>query len=162
MEQPANRPEDRAEQMAAAYGDMLFRFSLFLLKQVGEAEDVVQDTLVRYLQKTPVFESPEHEKAWLFRVAANLCRDRQRAWKRHPQLTLTELQSCGAPAEDSGILEALMTLSEKFRVVLLLYYVEEYPMEDIARIIGRSKSAVKMRLQKGRKLLEEVYRKEYC
>ena len=54
-----------------------------------------------------------------------------------------------------------MQVPPRFRVVLLLYYVEEYPMEDIARIIGRSVSAVKMRLQKGRRLLEEIYRKEY-
>jgi RNA polymerase sigma-70 factor (ECF subfamily) len=54
-----------------------------------------------------------------------------------------------------------MTLPEKFRLVLILYYVEEYSMEDIARIIGRTTSAVKMRLQKGRKLLSETYQKEY-
>ena len=62
---------------------------------------------------------------------------------------------------DSGILEALMTLPEKFRLVLILYYVEEYRIEEIAKIIGKTKSAVKMRLQKGRRLLEEIYRKEY-
>ena len=50
---------------------------------------------------------------------------------------------------------------EKFRLVLVLYYVEEYSIEDIAGFIGKSTSAVKMRLQKGRKLLSETYRKEY-
>ena len=50
---------------------------------------------------------------------------------------------------------------EKFRLVLTLYYIEDYRIEDIAKIIGRTTSAVKMRLQKGRKLLEEIYRKEY-
>ena len=62
---------------------------------------------------------------------------------------------------DSGILEALMTLPEKFRIVLVLYYVEQYKIEDIAGVIGKSVSAVKMRLQKGRRLLKEIYRKEY-
>ena len=65
-----------------------------------------------------------------------------------------------APA-DSGILEALMTLPQKYRIVLTLYYVEEYPIHAIAKMIGRTPSAVKMRLQKGRKLLEEAYRREY-
>ena len=54
-----------------------------------------------------------------------------------------------------------MALPEKFRLVLVLFYVEEYPIADIAKIIGRTPSAVKMRLQKGRRLLEELYRKEY-
>ena len=55
----------------------------------------------------------------------------------------------------------LMQLPEKFKTVLLLHYVEEYKVEEIARIIGKTPSAVKMRLQKGRKLLEEKYRKEF-
>lgn len=53
-----------------------------------------------------------------------------------------------------------MTLPDKFRTVLVLYYVEEYRIEEIAKIIGRTNSAVKMRLQKGRRLLREAYEKE--
>ena len=80
---------------------------------------------------------------------------------RHPQISLEYLQGLSSDPHDSGILEALMSLPEKFRLVLILYYVEEYRVEDIARIIRRTPSAVKMRLQKGRRLLEEKYRKEY-
>ena len=54
-----------------------------------------------------------------------------------------------------------MTLPEKFRLVMLLYYVEEYRIGEIAQIIRKTPSAVKMRLHKGRKLLGEIYRKEY-
>ena len=50
-----------------------------------------------------------------------------------------------------------MDLPEKFRIVLTLYYVEEYKVEEIAKIIGKTQSAVKMRLQKGRRLLKEKY-----
>ena len=64
-------------------------------------------------------------------------------------------------SEDNDILDALMMLPERFRVVLVLYYVEEYSIEDIAKFIGKTTSAVKMRLQKGRKLLKETYRKEF-
>ena len=76
-------------------------------------------------------------------------------------MDLEEWNSVTKDSMDSGIVEALMTLPEKFRLVLILYYVEDYRIEDIAKIIGKTKSAVKMRLQKGRKLLEETYRKEY-
>ena len=62
---------------------------------------------------------------------------------------------------DSGIMDALMGIPEKFRIVLVLYYVEEYGIEEIAKIIGKTSSAVKMRLQKGRRLLREAYGKEY-
>lgn len=53
----------------------------------------------------------------------------------------------------------LMTLPDKYRIVLILYYVEEFNSKEIAKIVGRSTSAVKMRLAKGRELLREAYRK---
>lgn len=80
---------------------------------------------------------------------------------RHQVVNMDEIIEFTKSGSDHCILDALMTLPDKFRIVLTLYYVEEYRIEDIARIIGRTKSAVKMRLQKGRKLLDEAYRKEY-
>jgi len=74
-------------------------------------------------------------------------------------ITLGNTSDAEDAVQDTGILEALMSLPEKLRVVLTLYYVEEYSIETIAKVIGRTTSAVKMRLQKGRKLLEEIYRK---
>ena len=78
---------------------------------------------------------------------------------RHPQITLEQLGEYLTDPENCGILDALMTIPEKYRIVMLLYYVEGYPTADIAQMIGKSASAVKMRLQKGRKLLEDAYRK---
>lgn len=63
--------------------------------------------------------------------------------------------------EESGILEALMELPDKYRLPLTLFYIEEYKVDEIAHIMGISLSAAKMRLSRGRKLLKEKYRKEY-
>lgn len=161
MQDSPSRSPDEMEKMLSVYGDMLFRISLVMLGSEYDAEDVLQETLIRYMQKAPVFNSPEYEKAWLIKVVTNLCRDQQRYRMKHPQISFEDLQSLGPAPESCGIIEALMTLPEKFRIVMLLYYVEEYRVEEIAEIIGRSASAVKMRLMKGRKLLEEIYRKEY-
>ena len=161
MEPSSVRPADDIESIVHTYGTTLFRLCLVMLGSESDAEDAVQDTILTYLQKAPRFTDAGHEKAWLITVAANRCRDMRRRWARHPQLPLEALERCGPDREDCGVLEALMQVPPRFRVVLILYYVEEYPMEEIARIIGRSVSAVKMRLQKGRRLLEEIYRKEY-
>ena len=155
------RQADNAETVVRLYGDTLFRLCLVMLGSEADAEDAVQETVIKYLQKAPAFEGPAHQKAWLITVAKNECRDMLRARRRHPQLSLTCLEGVTLDETDSGILDALMALPEKYRLVLVLYYVEEYRVQDIARIIGRSPSAVKMRLQKGRKLLDEKYRKEY-
>ena len=161
MEHSSVRPTDRVETIVHIYGDMLFRLCFVMLGNEADAEDAVQETIIRYMQKAPAFASPEHEKAWLITTAKNKCRDMLRFRLRHPQVIMEELQESFPTPTDSGILEALISLPEKFRLVLTLYYVEEYRIEDIARIIQKTPSAVKMRLQKGRRLLEEKYRKEY-
>lgn len=154
-------PTGDIETIIKRYGDMLYRLSVIMLKNDSDAEDVVQETIIKYYQKAPTFEDSEHEKAWLIRVATNKCRDLLRFRLRHPQIDDESLEKIVCHSSESGILEALTTLPEKYRLVLTLYYVEEYRVEDIAKIINRTSSAVKMRLQKGRKLLEEIYRKEY-
>ena len=161
MRNTSEWPADDIETLISKYGDMLFRLCLIMLKNESDAEDAIQETYIKYFQKAPLFDSKEHQKAWLIRVATNKCRDMLRFRVRHPQIDDEDISKFIPDSSDSGILEALTMVPEKFRLVLTLYYIEEYRIEDIANIIGRSSSAVKMRLQKGRKLLEEIYRKEY-
>lgn len=160
MEHTSARPADYMEQMLDHYGNMLYRICLVTLGNESDAEDAVQETFMKLLQKAPEFVNPDHEKAWLITVASNKCKDILRFRTRHP-LWEPEKDIVFETKEDSGILDALMLLPEKFRTVLVLYYVEECSIETIAKVIGRTSSAVKMRLQKGRTLLAEAYRKGY-
>lgn len=160
MERTSARPTDDIEIILHNYGNILFRLCLVTLGNANDAEDAVQETLIKYMQKAPGFENEEHKKAWLLTVATNQCRDILRAKKRHPVINIDEISEFTKEKSDSGIMDALMMLPEKFRLVLILYYVEDYSIDSIAKIIGRTTSAVKMRLQKGRKLLAEIYRKE--
>jgi len=160
MESTAEQSSDDIEAILHTYGDMLFRLCLVSLGNASDAEDAVQETMLRYLQKAPVFQDAEHRKAWLLTVAANKCRDMLRHRSRHPAVDIDEIKEFTQESSDSGILDTLMTLPEKYRTVLVLYYVEGYGTEDIAKIVGKSSSAIKMRLKKGRVLLEEAYRRE--
>ncbi|MBQ9895135.1 MAG: RNA polymerase sigma factor, partial [Ruminococcus sp.] len=143
------------------YGDMLYRISLLILKNTADAEDAVQETFIKYFTKAPEFTDAEHEKAWLITVATNRCRDMLRYRSRHETESEEVLNTYAVEKSDSGILEALMELSDKYRIIMILFYVEQYKIDEIADITGVSVSAVKMRLSRGRKLLEEKYRKEY-
>lgn len=154
------RPNYNIETILDMYGNMLFRLCIIILGNSNDAEDVIQETLIKYIQKAPAFKNIEHEKAWLITVATNKCRDILRFKKRYPMIDINEIKEFTKDTSDSGILDLLMTLPDKFRIVLILYYVEGYKIEDIASIIGKTKSAVKMRLQKGRRLLRELYQKE--
>lgn len=161
MEIASVRPTDGIEIIIDSYSDMLFRICFVMLGNEADCEDAVQETFISYLQKAPIFEDSEHQKAWLITTAKNKCRDMLRFRSRHKQTDIEYLKELSSDPSDSGILEALMSLPENIRLVLTLYYVEGYRVEDIARIIQRTPSAVKMRLQKGRKLLEKKYREEY-
>ena len=55
---------------------------IMALGDVQEAEDAVQDTFLRYLEKRPAFRDGEHERAWLLKVTANRCKSALRVWKR--------------------------------------------------------------------------------
>ena len=159
MEITSARPADDVEKALNQYGDQLYRICLITLKNEADAEDAVQETLIRYMQKRPRFDNVTHEKAWLIRVAVNLCRDMLRKRRYHEE----ETDQIAAPEENEqyrAILDALLTLPESFRVPVTLYYVEGYSVAELADILGKTQSAIKMRLSKGRKLLREAYGKE--
>ncbi|MBQ7121092.1 MAG: RNA polymerase sigma factor [Clostridia bacterium] len=147
------------EKAIDIYGDMLFRVCLIMLKNEADAEDAVQETFLKYIQKAPEFKNAEHEKAWLLKVANNKCKDIFRS--RKMQLSKPQIdEGADFDAFTDSITDILAQVPEKFRIVLTLHYVEDYKVKEIAEIIGKTPSAVKMRLQKGRKLIEEKYRKE--
>lgn len=165
MELSSVRPTDVLEEVLNQYGNLLFRYALMMLGDTGEAEDAVQETLVKLWQKAPQFKDKDHEKAWLLTVTANRCRDLLRKRMRRGEISLESVaeltDDVAETPEDSGILDALLGLPEKYKQVIYLHYVEGYKVEEIAGIIGKTASAVKMRLKKGRQLLEEQYRKEF-
>ena len=75
----------------------------------------------------------------------------------HPQVDINNIYDYYELEEDGEILEDLMSIPFKFKIVMILHYVEGYKVDEIAKIIGKTSSAVKMRLQKGRKLLKQEY-----
>lgn len=152
---------DRIRQSVEKYGDMLYRICLVMLKNSADAEDAVQSVFMKLFMKVPQFESDEHEKAWLIRVATNKCRDMLRFRIKFHTIDDETLNSIAADEESTRLIELLTELPEKFRLVLTLHYIEGYKVDEIAQMIGRTASAVKMRLSKGRALLEEKYRKEF-
>ena len=151
----------RAEELLDRHGNAILRYAYSYLHNMSDAEEVLQDTMIQFLKAAPQFDGPSHEKAWLLRVMTNRCRDLLRWRARHPQVDLDELRHLAAPDENSNILAALMRLPPKLRLVMTLHYIEGYSVSEIAPMIGRTPSAVKMRLQKGRIELETIYRKEF-
>lgn len=160
LQQVAWSDELDVERIVDTYGNMLFRICLVMLSNEKDAEDVVQDTFITYLTKTPTFNDSEHEKAWLITIATNRCKNMRRYNFIRKHMDISDVQLYSKDDENYGLLDQLMKLPNRHKIVLLLYYVEGYKVDEIANILTITVSAVKKRLQRGRELLRERYRKE--
>ena len=167
MEQPPHRSDEDLSSAVMTYADTLYRIALTMLRNPFDAEDVVQDTFLAYYRCDKTFSSSEHQKAWLITVTVNRCKNRLGFLRRHPPVNWDDLRDVLAAPDDTtasaehDILDALLRLPVKYRIVMTLHYVEEYKVREVAEILGVKESTVKMRLQKGRQLLKNLYRKEY-
>ena len=152
--------EDNVRRILQQYGDLLYRMSLSIVGNSADAEDMVQDTLVTWLSETPDFPDEAHEKQWLVKVVRNNSLMLIRKRKNRDRILSEQAKVSVGRDADYGILDVLYTLPDKYKAVLLLFYVEEYSVEEIATVLKKSVAAVKMRLKRGREMLSERYREK--
>lgn len=146
-------------ELAGRYAGDIFRLAYARTGQRTDAEDVMQEVFVRLLRARPPFRDGEHARAWLLRVAANCANDWFRAPWRRREGPLTD--SLPAPEhEDGGVVEAVLALPAKYRTAVHLYYYEELSVAEIAKITGKSESAVKSRLFRARAMLREALKED--
>ena len=145
--------EEDVRKAVLKYSDMLYKICIVILCNEQDAQDAIQDTFCRYMEKKPDFRNEEHEKAWLIRVATNISRDMIRFRIRHPKICIDELESSLVAPEQKETLKELLELPVKQKMVIYLHYVEGYQIKEIADILGITEGAVKMRLQRGRELM---------
>ena len=141
------------------YSDTVFRAALHNCSCTTDAEDVVQDVFEKLLQYKGRFESEEHLKAWLLRVAINRCHDLTRAACQKN----TELDE-NLPAPDSfadgSVLDAVRALPEHFRNAVYLHYYEGYTAAEIGRMLGAPTNTVLSWLRRARAQLHTMLKEE--
>lgn len=134
------------------YGDMLFRLAYSCTRSRADAEDVMQETLLKLYTAQKAFESPDHEKNWLVRVAVNECRHLLRTpWRRRtgPLEEAADTPVWDTPAQ-SELFRQVMALPPKYRAAIYLYYYEGYAVREIAALLGAKISAVQTWLLRAR------------
>lgn len=147
--------ESEMRHIIESYGDLLYRTAYVLLGNSHDVQDVIQEALIKYMEKSPDFSCEEHRKAWLLKVTSNLCKDLLRFNKRHSCLCIDELEGICSVPEDRETLKEILLLPPKYKAVLLLHYAEGYQLKEIAGILGISENAVKKRIQRGKDALKQ-------
>ena len=151
------RSEEEANRAIEIYADTVKRICMVHLKNRADTEDIFQTVFLKYVLTPQVFESPEHEKAWIIKVTVNACRDLLKSFFRAKTVPLDHLpERAAGPKEDySELLDAVLTLPEKYKDVVYLYYYEGYRAEEIGRLLGKKTSTVYTLLTRARHLLKE-------
>lgn len=159
LEKRTDSLDQSVEAVFQKFGNMLYRIAFVMMKNAFDAEDVVQDTLIKYMEHREsgkTFETEEHRKAWLIRVDINLCKNRLRFYKNHPKIGMDQLSRYYEEKEDTRLMDSLLLLPSRYREILLLHYVEGYQGKEIAQMLGISESAVRKRLERGRGKLRDL------
>ena len=147
----------QAERLANAYADAILRLSYTYLKNTDDAQDICQTVFVKLLAEPRQFESAEHERAYILRMAANACKDLLKSPWRKRRVSMEELPE--TPVFDrpgqAALYREVMALPEKYRTVLNLFYYEELSVREIGELLGVGDSTVTTRLARARRRLKE-------
>ncbi len=148
-----------AEIIIRKYADMVYRLAYAHTQNRSDADDVFQETFLRYVRKKPHFDDEEHEKAWLIRVTINCAKKQMTsAWKRHTVSLEEHTASETQPAND--LRAALSQLTPQYRTVIHLYYYEGYTTEEMARMLSKKPSTIRSQLARARQKLESILKEE--
>lgn len=155
---------ERIEILVNKYGNMILRLSYTYLKNIADAEDVVQDVFLKIVEKMPEVDDEAYEKAWIIRVTINICKNKLKMfWNKNVDLVdeMKEIASFDEDNDNSDVFKAVMSLSEKYRTVIHLYYYEGYSTPEIANLIDKNEVTVRSLLHRAREKLKSVLKEAY-
>lgn len=163
--------KDDFEQRCAPYAGMVYRHCLHMLKNVHEAEDAAQESMLRAFRAYPSFRG-KGVASWLYAIAHNTCLDvlksaryrRETATLDDPEHTFDQSSGGLTPEEayvkkagDEQLWQLVSTLSQEQQTILALYYGEEMTYEEIARATGTRIGTVKSRLNRAKEALAKKW-----
>ena len=145
------------DKICEKYGDRLYAAAFNICRQQQDAEDAVQNALLAYYRTDKEFETEEHIKAWLLRVTVNAAKSTKRLFWNRNRTSYEEYMDSLIFEEPSDriLMDEVLALPEKYRIVIHLFYFEEYKVKEIAEILNTSENTVKTRLLNGRRILKD-------
>ena len=148
--------ENEFEAKYNEYGNMLYKIAFLYLGNASDTEDVLQDVFTKYLCGKYKFKNSEHEKAWFIRVTQNRCLDYlKRSGRKNVCIDDMPVTATYKDEDlEQDVIAKVIALPEKYKSAIILFYYNDYTVEEISKTLKISKSAVKKRLQRGRDILK--------
>lgn len=151
--------DEYIEKAVQNYSKAMFYGAYSVLKSIHDAQDAVQEAFLKYIRKRPDFNDSEHEKAWLIRVTINIAKNMLKSSERNNLPVCEDIlydQVDDFQNREHEVLDCVLNLEEKYRIIIHLYYYEDYSIKEIASILHLPLATVETRLSRGRKILKTM------
>ena len=152
---------ERAENFLKKYGNQVLRMAYAYVHNMDEAEDILQETLIKILEVNLDSDDEEYIKAYFLRTASNIAKNHISANKRHETDELNEELIAEEKADLSFVWEAVKELPDTQRDVIHLFYGEGYQTAEIAEILGRKEATIRSDLKRARERLKTILKEVY-
>ncbi len=163
---PEDEPSLTLPDLIASYGDRLLRSAYLMCGRSGDAQDIVQETFCRALAALPDFRGEAGVYTWLFTIMRNVHLQHRRSERRffyflarRPRVTQAEgnpFEHCEQRSHQTQLAATLQKLPAKQREIVILRYVNDMKIADIARILSLPEGTVKSRLFHAGNRLQEL------
>lgn len=149
------------EEIVQQYAKMIFRIAYSYLKSADDADDIVQDVLIRLFVSEKSFESREHLRSWLIRVTINECKKVFRApWQKRENLDAYIQELFYEQKDYLDLYAAVMKLDKKYRLPLMLFYYDGFSTKEIAGFLKISENTVSTHLRRGKEKLRDYLKED--
>lgn len=157
------RSEQEVNAAIERYADTVRRICVVYLKNSADTEDVFQNVFFKYFLSSKTFDSSEHEKAWFIRVTINACKDWIKSFFRSRTVSFEDIAELpyDAPWDSGDVLEAVLSLPQKYRDVVYLHFFEGYTAPQISKILRKNVNTVYTLLTRSKTLLREKLEGDY-
>ena len=140
--------------------DALYRVACAYLRQEADRNDAVQEALLKAWKNLPRLREEAYFRTWLIRILIRECVNVQRGQHRTRPVEKVPEKPMEDAEKDASLRDAILALPDKLRIVIVLHYMEEYPVEDMARILRVPKGTVCSRLSRAREQMKEYLKEE--
>ena len=154
-----NKEPEAFTELIQMYMQDMYRTAVAILMNDEDAADAIQNTILSCWEKMDTLQYTKYFKTWMTKILIHKCLD-----IRKKQEKIIPMEDYEEPAVEDAynieLKEALETLGEKYRLIMMLYYGEGYQVQEIADFLGMPVSTVQTRLDRGRKKLREYYQSD--
>lgn len=155
----------RFDDLYQKYAGIVFRTAYNFLLHKDDTEDIVQEVFIKYFISNKTFNDDNHEKAWILTVTANLSKNVLRSKSRQnleldDTIKIVDHKFDKAITNHLDLEEAMIRLTANQRLVIYLFYYEQIPIKNIAKIMKSNENTVKSHLLRAKSKMKTYLEKE--